>query len=307
MKKWDVYVYGDVNIDLIIPNVKQIPPNGEEWEIPVIQTITGGGAALFTLGLGKLGLYPVFKGAVGNDCYGHYIMDTFRKQNIDTSLLSMEKETGTGVSLSFTNEKDRSFVTYRGTNSGIDITNIRMEEVIQAKHIHVTGYAGTKNHAQYLDLLKKVKENTQTTVSFDVGWDDTGEWNPNIAELFSYIDVLFMNETESVHYSRCQSAEEAAQEFAKYCMIAVIKLGKKGSMAVSGQNVYKKEGFPIEVVDTTGAGDSFNAGFIYGFLAGMDIEDALRCGNGCGALSCTGLGGNTTFPNRKTLKEFINR
>lgn len=305
MKKWDVFVYGDVNIDLMIPGTAGIPPAGEEWEVPVISTAVGGGAALFALGLGKLGLHPVFQGAVGEDCYGRYILDAFRAWNIDTSLLRVEKGRGTGVSLSFTNEKDRSFLTCRGTNDGLDIGSIRMDRVKEAGHIHVTGYAGTKNHADYLSLLRNVKEQTKATVSFDVGWDDSGEWNEGIVTLLPYIDVLFMNETESIHYSRKQTAEEAADYFAAYCRITAVKLGKRGSLASCGGGRYRKEGYQVQAADTTGAGDSFNAGFIYGFLTGRSVEESLCYGNGCGALSCTGLGGNTAFPTREELIKFI--
>lgn len=305
MKKWDVYVYGDVNIDLILPGVDQIPPAGQEWETPVMETMPGGGAALFTLGLGKLGLHPVFKGSVGNDCYGKYLMEEFQQRNIDASLLKMEENIGTGISISFTNEKDRSFLTYRGTNGNIDISNIDIKEVALAKHIHVTGYAGSSNHTQYLKLLKQIKEETETTISFDVGWDDTGEWYQEIYKLFPYIDVLFMNETESIHYSRKETAKEAALDFTRHCKLAVIKLGKKGSLAVSNGACYELEGFKVTAIDTTGAGDSFNAGYVYGFIKGAPIEDCLRYGNGCGALSCTGLGGNTAFPLERELLDFI--
>ena len=68
-KKWDVYVYGDVNIDLVVPGVSSLPKPGQEDEVPVMDTYVGGGAALFALGIGKLGLHPVFQGEVGDDCY----------------------------------------------------------------------------------------------------------------------------------------------------------------------------------------------------------------------------------------------
>ena len=67
-KKWDVYVYGDVNIDIVIPGVEKFPEPGQEDEVSVMETFVGGGAALFTLGVGKLGLHPVFQGEVGDDC-----------------------------------------------------------------------------------------------------------------------------------------------------------------------------------------------------------------------------------------------
>lgn len=224
---------------------------------------------------------------------------------MDDSLLGTSTTQKTGISLSFTNEKDRSFLTYRGTNEKICIDAVDVEQVKNASHIHVTGYAGSINHDSYLRLLKRVKEETDATVSFDVGWDSTGEWKAEIYDLFPYIDVLFMNETECVHYSRKETAEEAAADFAKHCGLVVIKMGKQGSLAVKDGEFYRASSYRVEAIDTTGAGDSFNAGFVYGFLRGKSVEDCLRCGNGCGALSVTALGGNTGFPVEEQLKNFI--
>ncbi len=304
-KKWDVYVYGDVNIDLVIPGVEKFPAPGQEDEVDVMETFVGGGAALFTLGVGKLGLHPVFQGAVGDDCYGKLILEELKKRNVDTSLLKVSKEHKTGISISFTNQHDRSFLTMRGTNALIDISKVKMEEVKKARHVHVTGYAGSINHDAYLRFLQQVKEGTRAAVSFDVGWDSTGEWKKEIYDLFPYIDVLFMNETEAVHYGRKETAEEAGWDFARYCPVVALKLGTQGSVAFEKGKMYKKVRYQVTAVDTTGAGDSFNAGFIYGYLSGKSMEECLACGNGCGALSVTALGGNTGFPVEEQLWEFI--
>ena len=135
-KKWDVYVYGDVNIDLVVPGVSSLPKPGQEDEVPVMDTYVGGGAALFALGIGKLGLHPVFQGEVGDDCYGELIRKEFAAKNIDDSLLGTSRTEKTGISISFTNEKDRSFLTYRGTNAGISIDKVDIEGVKNASHIH---------------------------------------------------------------------------------------------------------------------------------------------------------------------------
>jgi sugar/nucleoside kinase (ribokinase family) len=304
-KIWDAYIYGDINVDIVIPNVDHFPLPGQEDVVDVMNTYVGGGAALFTLGLGKLGLNPVFQATIGDDCYGKFILEELKDKNVETSLISISKENKTGISLSFTNEKDRSFLTYRGTNDEINLDSIKIDMVQKAKHIHVTGYEGSSNHAQYLNLLKRVKETKDITVSFDVGWDSTGEWYEGIVELFPYIDVLFMNETEAIHYGRKASAKEAIVSFSRHCKIAVAKLGKKGSMAYSEGKLYQAASYPVTAVDTTGAGDSFNAGFIYGFLKGKSIEECLKFGNGCGALSVTALGGNTGFPTEAELIKFI--
>jgi ribokinase len=304
-KKWDAYIYGDINIDLVIPNVVKFPLPGQEDIVDTMDTYVGGGAALFALGLGKLGMHPAFQGTVGNDFYGRFLLDELDKKNIDSSLIQISSKYKTGISISFTNEKDRSFLTYRGTYLEIDVDTIQMEQVQKARHIHVTGYAGSSNHDKYLKLLKAVREMKNTTVSFDVGWDSTGEWYSRISELFPYIDVLFMNETEAIHYGRKSDAMEAISDFSKQCKIAVAKLGKNGAAACSEGIIYKAEPYKVVPVDTTGAGDSFNAGFIYGFLKGKTIPECLKNGNACGALSVTAYGGNTGFPTEKQLMEFM--
>lgn len=304
-KKWDVYVYGDINIDLVIPNVNKLPLPGQEDVVETMNTYVGGGAAIFTLGVGKLGLHPVFQGTIGDDCYGRFILDEFRDKHVDQALLGISNINQTGISISFTNEKDRSFLTYRGTNNEIDLSKIDLDKVKQARHIHLTSYMGRKNHLEYLKLLKKIKQEERTTVSFDVGWDDSGEWYEGIYELYPYIDILFMNETEAVHYSRKENVVEAIKDFAKTCPLVVAKLGKEGALAIQGDKIYEVKAYQVQAIDTTGAGDSFNAGFVYGFLKGKSIEDALKCGNGCGALSVTALGGNTGFPKEEVLLQFI--
>lgn len=114
-----------------------------------------------------------------------------------------------------------------------------------------------------------------------------------------------MNETEAIHYSRKISAKEAIVDFSKYCKLVVAKLGKNGSIAISDGKEYEASSYHVTAVDTTGAGDSFNAGFIYGFLKGKTVMECLKYGNGCGALSVTELGGNTGFPTEEELSEFI--
>ncbi len=304
-KKWDVYVYGDVNIDLVVPGVESLPEPGSEVDVPIMETFVGGGAALFTLGLAKLGLTPVFQGSIGKDMYGEYIRGLFRELGVDDSLLLDSDTKKTGISISFTTEKDRCFLTYRGTNEGISLKYMDLEQLRGAKHVHVTGYEGATNHAEYLDVLTKIREMGDVTVSFDVGWDMTGVWYEGIFDLLPMIDVLFMNETECLHYTRCDDVETGARRLAEKAGMAVIKMGKTGAMAIRNGEKFFAPAYTVKAVDTTGAGDSFNAGFIYGFLRGLPMEECLKCGNGCGSLSVTKLGGNTGFPFRAELEQWI--
>lgn len=260
---------------------------------------------LYALGLAKLGLKPVFLGSVGEDIYGDYLKDCMEKTGVDSSLLETRPGARTGISISFTDDKDRCFLAFRGGCRVPEIREVSLEQVALARHIHLTGYAEALNHDAYLSFLKKLRRETDVTVSFDVGWDSSGEWSRRIYELFPYLDVLLMNETECLHYSGKPTAREAALDFAKSGCLTAVKLGKKGALCCRQGQIFVREGFSVSVVDTTGAGDSFNAGFVYGFLQGMDPETCLDLGNGCGALSCTGLGGNVMFPTLQRLRDFL--
>lgn len=304
-KAWDVFVYGDINIDLILPGVSHIPAPGQEDVVDDIHTCIGGGAALFIMGCGKLGLKTIFQTEIGQDHYGQFLLEKLESNQVDCSLVHSNEDMKTGISLSFTDEKDRSFLTYRGTNGKLDIGLLDVEAVAKSKLIHITMYAGTRNHEKYLELLRRIKEMPEVTVSFDVCWDDSGEWYEGIYELLPYIDILFMNETEAIHYSRKENVLDAMADLGKYCRVVVGKLGKKGSMAVFNGERYNKSGFTVIPKDTTGAGDSFNAGFVYGYLNGKDISQCLELGNACGALSTTAYGGNTAFPDVEELEKFL--
>jgi len=304
-KLWDVYVYGDVNADIIVPGVREVPPYGQEKIIDVIETFVGGGAALFALGTGKLGLRTVFQGKVGADCYGEFIRASMTAVHVNTSFLQISPNQKTGISISFTDSSDRSFLTYMGTNREVDITEVDMRQAAKARHIHITGYAGKINHEKYVIILKELKKLNDITVSFDVGWDDSGEWYEGIYDLMPYIDIMFMNETEAVHYARTEDARKAVALFAEKGPLTVGKFGKKGAYAVQNKEAYEAKAFQVEAVDTTGAGDSFNAGFIYGYLTGHTITECLKFGNACGAMSVTKLGGNSGFPLRNELHDFM--
>ena len=306
-KRWDVFVYGDVNIDLVVPGVEALPDMGTEAVVPTMQTFVGGGAALFAMGVAKLGLKPVFQGSVGNDMYGKYIRALFQSLGVDDSLMPERSDCRTGISIAFTTARDRCFLTYLGNNEGLSLKHMDLSQVARARHVHITSYAGESNHAEYYDVLRRIRQIGGVTVSFDVGWDPTGVWYEGIFDLMPMIDILFMNETECLHYTRSGDVEAGARKLAAKAGMAVIKLGANGSLAVRGDEMARAEAFRVTAVDTTGAGDSFNAGFVSAYLSGLTIDQCLRQGNACGALSVTALGGNTAFPTRDELDAWLKK
>ena len=178
--------------------------------------------------------------------YDEYIRGLFRELGMDNSLLLDSDTQKTGVSISFTTEKGRCFLTCRSTNEGISLKYMDLEKLLGAKHVHVTGYKGATNLAEYLDMLTKIHAMGDVTVSFDVGWDMTGVWYEGIFDLLPMIDVLFMNETEYQHYTRCDDVEEGARRLAEKAGMAVIKLGKAGAMAIKDGRKYFAPAYAVK-------------------------------------------------------------
>lgn len=304
MKPYDAIVIGDANIDLVVAGCNEIPEPGQEVFVPSMTLHVGGGAALFSLALAKLGMKLAFNGVLGEDGFGQFVRDQFSLYGIDTRFIRSSSLNNTGISIAINPEKDRSFISYAGTNSELSLKQLDMNSVVLGRHVHLTGYRGRQNHVEYVEVARKLKGMGLTT-SLDVGWDDTGEWYAGIFELMKEIDVFFMNEVEAEHYTGKSTMKESVKELSRHSRHIVLKLGSEGAVAVVDGLMLYRSGFHVPVKDTTGAGDSFNAGYIFGFLSGKGTEQSLLYANACGAMSVSQYGGNTGTPDRIALERFI--
>ncbi|TFE27209.1 carbohydrate kinase family protein [Cohnella luojiensis] len=304
MKPFDAIVIGDVNIDLVVAGCNEIPGPGQEVFVNNMTLHVGGGAALFSLALAKLGMKVAFHGSLGGDGFGQFVREQFTQYGIDTRFIKTSTLNNTGISIAINPDRDRSFITYAGSNAELNLRQLDMKSVELGRHVHLTSYRGSHNHMEYMETACRLKE-MGMTLSLDVGWDDTGEWYKGIFELMEIVDVIFMNEVEVQQYTRRSSIDECMRELSKHSRHFVLKLGSIGAVAaVDGVRMYRS-GFEVPVVDTTGAGDSFNAGYIFGFLAGQPTEQSLLLGNACGAMSVSHFGGSTGTPDRAALERFI--
>lgn len=306
MRIFDTVVIGDANIDLVVAGGSYDLQPGQEVLVDNIEMHVGGGAALFAISLAKLGVRVAFNGVLGDDSHGQYIRGRFAEYGIDTRMVETSKVHSTGISIAFNPGVDRSFITYWGSNMELQFDTLSVEQMAQGRHVHLTGYKGKRNHDSYLSLVKKLKE-VGVTLSCDVGWDDSGEWDKGVFEIMKYIDVFLMNETECFHYTGLENVEDSLRYMSEFCSHVVIKLGKNGAVSIKDGSIVRLPGYSVEAVDTTGAGDSFNAGYLFGFLSGKDVETSLRYGNACGALSVSAFGGSTNTPTLAELEEFIHR
>lgn len=304
MKTFDAVVIGDANIDLAVVGASEVPQPGQEVFVENVMLHVGGGAAVFSLALAKLGLRVAFNGILGDDMYGRYIREHFSQYGIDTRMIETSQRYPTGVSIAFNPDTDRSFITYAGTNMELQMDRLDLGAVAQGRHVHLTGYKGRSNHDSFVALARTLKEKG-LTLSCDVGWDDTGEWYNGVFELMAHCDVFLMNETEALHYTGLENIEDSLRFMSQYCSHVAIKLGSKGSAAMRDGVLNRRDAYRVKAVDTTGAGDCFNAGYLFGFLTGKDTDTSLAYGNACGAFSVSQYGGSTGSPDAETMQAFI--
>ena len=154
-------------------------------------------------------------------------------------------------------------------------------------------------------MLGRAKELNLTT-SLDPGWDPYERWNGILDEALSAVDILFVNEHEVKAIAGMASVDKAATALARRVNLVLAKLGADGALAADQDGVFKIPAFPVEVVDTTGAGDSFNAGFIFKFIVdGETKPKALRFANACGAIAATRVGGASSVPSASEVETFL--
>lgn len=293
MRKFDVLAIGELNADVIMSGLSTMPMAGREILSKDFSLELGSSTAICACGIARLGLRTGFLGKVGNDKLGGIVIEALKDYEINVKNIIIDKDIKTGITISLSNEADRALVTYLGSIESLSITDIDLGLLKQTRHIHVGSYfLQNKLRPGLLELFKEAKILGVTT-SLDSGWDDTGVWDYGIYNVLEYTDIFLPNSVEALNISKGKDINESLDILSKLCKTIVIKDGEYGARAKSGDRIVSKDGYKVQPIDTTGAGDSFNAGFIYGFLNNMDLEECLSMGNACGAISVKNIGGAT--------------
>jgi sugar/nucleoside kinase (ribokinase family) len=263
------------SMQLVEPDfVKRISKASDKFE--KIQS-SGGSAANTIHGLARLGVDTGFIGKVGDDELGNFFHDDMKKSKIEPKLLRTKTDSGRAVAL-ISPDSERTFATFLGAAIELSPEDLKTDFFQGFKYLHVEGYL-VQNH----DLLKKAsalaKENglkiSLDLASYNVVEDNLDFLNDYIK---NYVDIIFANEEEAKSFTG-KEPEKALEELAKMCEIAVVKVGKDGSMIKSGDKKFTVEPIKASPVDTTGAGDAYAAGFLYGLVKGLGLGKAGEIGS----------------------------
>ncbi len=305
-KKFDIAVIGDVNPDLILTGKNIIPEFGqvEKW-IDDAELTIGGSAGIFAVGAAKLGLKVTFIGKVGDDHFGHFMKDRMTAQGIDVSGLVIDPSVKTGLSISLSDGNDRAILTFGGSNLLLNFQDIDFEIVAQSRHLHSGSFYLLNNIRQDLAIVYKKAKEMGLSTSIDTNYDPKEKWEDDIFNVLDYTDVFLPNMTELMAISGEKDPDSAIRHLTKNRnLLVAVKNGEDGAFAEKDKVRYSAETIQVKPVDTTGAGDSFDAGFLFGFLNGLGIEKSLRIGCICGALSTLGIGGTSAQAGREDLTKF---
>ncbi len=275
-------VVGNVNIDVLAWPASEIPPPGVERPVDRIDLRVGGAAGITGATLARLGEDVLVVGCVGDDALGALALEELRGYGVDTRYVLPIADSATGTSIAFEAPgRDRSFLISLASLAAFEPSMVP-EVALQASFVLFCGYFNlpSMRGQPTADLLRRVKEAGGTTL-LDTGWDHDG-WpdatREEIALLLPLVDVFLPNEDEAEHVTGESNSLIAAVALAERSAgWVVVKLGESGCLAASARGEVHRVGAPtVEVVDTTGAGDAFNAGLMRAMSSGEAYPDALR-------------------------------
>lgn len=302
-KKLDVMVAGDLFIDIVMSGFPFWPEPGQEAVASEYCREVGGGAAITAAGLAKLGSRVGALGVVGND--GQWLVERLRGLNVDTSGIAYDPHEPTAFTVAVSDPSDRAFFTYLGANRMF--SSLLCEAAVtrllsHARHVHL---ACAPDLDSAPELLADLRLNG-CRVSLDVGWHEPWLRDPRSLALLRDVDIFFPNESEASSMLGETEPEKILSAFAGAGVRAVVlKLGARGAALLWEGRITMGEEYPVPAVDTTGAGDSFDAGFLWAWLRGDAPERCLRVATICGALSTRALGGIEAFPTARRLEKAL--
>jgi len=298
----DVYVIGDVNPDILVIGDDVVPEFGQvEKYVGTIRLTVGGSSAISACGLARLGLRVAHGGIVGDDILGHAVLEALRDRGVDGSTVTVDPAIPTGATVHLGSGDDRAMLTATGTIDRLRAEDVPREILPHIRHIHA-GSTGIqpKLRPGLPDLYRDARA-AGVTSSFDTNWDPDRRFE-GIDPMLAATDVFLPNQKEAAlisgesdpllaAHALVARADAARRDPEAAPLTVVVKLGAQGGLAVRGEEALRVPAERVQVVDSTGAGDGFNAGFLYGFLDDRPLGECLALGVACGSISTRAIGG----------------
>ena len=301
MRRCDILIPGHYFCDLIFTGIPGLPALGTELYTERL-VVTPGGCLNTVTALRRLGVDVGWMGVLGNDPFSLIIDKWVAKEGIERNWIASIDEPLQRVTVALSYPVDRAFVTYIDISPDLLNRAFQAVEVEECAHLHFTGLL---IDPRVPDLLRACHARG-ISVSMDCQHRPVTLAQPLVREIISLLDIFMPNAGEAQQLTETASINDAAQWLRELVPLLVIKDGERGALAWQGDLSIQVPALRVNVVDTTGAGDVFNAGFLAAYRAHADLHTCLRWGNICGGLSTTGYGGGSAAPTRAVVESYLN-
>ena len=301
---FDILVAGEINPDLILSG-NVLPEFGQVEKLVDSAVLTiGSSSAIFACGAARLGLKVAFIGMCGRDVFGRFMLDEMQKRGVDVSNVIVRADGRTGISVILNRDSDRAILTQPGMIADLQASDIPDGLLRQTRHLHVASYFLQTKLQPELPALFQRAHSLGLTTSLDANYDPDEKWL-GFDELLSVTNIFLPNKTEALSITQASDVESASKQLAGKCELVAIKLGADGALVCRQNKITYSKSIVSRVVDTVGAGDSFDAGFIYGYLHEWTLERTLRLACVCGALSTQRAGGTEGQPGIEEAMKYV--
>ncbi|MCB8971172.1 MAG: sugar kinase [Thermoleophilales bacterium] len=306
-------VLGDCNPDLVMRGDVEPRFGQAEKLVDAAELTVGGSASITACGAARLGVETALIAAVGDDALGRIQLEAVAAAGVDVSNVVVRAGQPTGVSVVLSTgdaTRDRAILTSLGAIGSLRAADLAAAPALAAvlgasdpdpadssvEHLHVGALFLLDELRPDLPGILAAARRAGITVSLDTNWDPAGDWRGAIEPLLPHVDLLLPNLEEARLLSGKEDPEAACRTLGSHVQTVVVKLGAEGAIAVRRDQLERLAAPSVPVVDTTGAGDSFNAGFIAATLDGQPLREALALAVVCGSLAVGASGGTAGQP-----------
>jgi sugar/nucleoside kinase (ribokinase family) len=306
MPKLDVCVVGEINLDLILYGLPKELVLDRELLASGLALTLGSSSAIFAHNLSMLGSKVGFISKTGGDALGKIALERLAPAGVDVSHVKQTPgRTPTGLTVAIPFSQHRYILTFPGTMFEMQHSDIDMEYVRSARHLHLSSFFLHRAlRPRILDLFRQAKAAGLST-SLDTNDDPENKWDRDLLEVLRYVDIFLPNDREAKKITHTDDLSQAINVLAGLAKVVVVKRGTAAAICRSGKEQCSLAPPTVKTVDDVGAGDSFDAGFIYQHLQGAKLEDCLAFANLAGAYSTTKEGGTEAFRDRTALTSFM--
>jgi sugar/nucleoside kinase (ribokinase family) len=306
MAEFDITIAGEVNLDLILYGLDETIPLNREILASNFELTLGSSSAILAHNLAVLGRRVGFVTHRGSDPLGAIAMERLAESGADLSRCTRGgADSKTGLTILLSHGHSRRILTYPGVMFDMTVADLDLDYLASANHFHLSSLFLLRGlHPGLPGLFRELKKRG-LTLSLDTNDDPDDRWDGVLEQLLPYVDLLLPNDDEVRRIARRDSIEDALDVLSSTVPLIAVKCGSKGALVQEGARRFAVPGVSVEPVDTIGAGDSFDAGFLAAWLGGATAEQSAQAGNITGALSTLRPGGTEAFRHPNQMEEFL--